>query len=143
MGERRALVLGTFDLIHNEHLYFLNQAAQLGEVIVGLGTDRYQAGYKRNPVLTYSEREAFLDGLPMVSQVVPRDDVSIAPIIREWLREGDYLAAGGDWIGEPFLELSGIDVAFLMERRINLVFICSERAISTSDIIGRLTNAKG
>lgn len=131
----RCLVLGTFDLFHHEHLYFLIEAAKLGEVVVGLGTDTYQQGYKRRPVLTYEERKAVLQHLPQVAHVAPREEVSIVPLLDEW--EPDYLVAGVDWVDGPFLELSGITSATLAERRINLVYVCSPRRISTSSILER------
>lgn len=130
------LVLGTFDLIHDEHLYFLNQAAQLGPVVVGLGTDTYQRGYKRQPLLTYEERRRTLQQLPMVADVVAREETSIAPLVDD-VQPG-WLVAGVDWAdGDRFLELSGIDVDYLAARRINLAYICSPRRISTSDILRR------
>ncbi len=131
----RCLVLGTFDLIHDEHLYFLNQAARLGDVWVGLGTDSYQRGYKRQPVLTFEERRRTLNQLPQVAGVVAREQVSIVPLIDDL--EPDWLVAGVDWLDGPFLELSGIDGQFLADRRINLVYVCSPRHISTSTILER------
>lgn len=133
-------MLGTFDLIHDEHLFFLNEAARLGDVYVGLGTDHYQRGYKREPVLTYEERRRTLNQLPMVTEVVAREEVSIAPLIDDV--RPDWLVAGVDWVDGPFLELSGIDVDYLAARRINLVYICSPRRISTTDILDRAAAAR-
>lgn len=132
-----ALVLGTFDLIHDEHLYFLSEAARLGPVVVALGTDKYQRGYKRPPVLSYEERKRVLERLPMVAQVVAREEVSIEPVL-DAVRP-KWVVAGVDWAeSAEFLRLSGITVNDLARRHINLVYICSPRHISTSDIIGRV-----
>lgn len=131
------LVLGTFDLVHDEHLYFLNQAARLGDVVVGLGTDTYQRGYKRQPILSFEERKRVLKQLPQVAEVVAREEVSIVPLIDEW--SPSYLVAGVDWVDKPFLELSGIDAGFLADRRIDLVYVCSPRRISTTEILDRIT----
>lgn len=136
MEDPVVLVLGTFDLIHDEHLYFLRRAAALGDVVVGLGTDAYQRGYKRSPVLTFEERKRTLVQLPFVAAVAAREEVSILPLLDEW--RPDYLVAGVDWVDGPFLELSGITVNTLSERRIDLVYVCSPRRISTSDIVDRI-----
>lgn len=129
------LVLATFDIFHEEHAYFLNEAARLGDVVVGLGTDRYQKDYKRPPLRSYEERKALLKQLPMVSKVVPREDVNILPLLDE-LQPG-WLVAGVDWVDGPFLEKSGITVKDLADRRINLAYICSPRRVSSTDIIRR------
>lgn len=135
-GGSRCLVLGTFDLVHDEHLYFLNQAARLGDVFVGLGTDTYQQGYKRSPVLTFEERKRVLVQLPQVAGIVAREEVSIVPLLDEV--QPDYLVAGVDWVDGPFLELSGISKETLADRRVNLVYVCSPRRISTTQIIERI-----
>jgi cytidyltransferase-like protein len=131
----RALVLGSFDVLHYGHLRFLNQAARLGDVIVGLGTDSYQESYKRKPVQAYWEREAALNELPMVSAVVPRDNVNVESLIEE--HSPTYLVAGSDWIGNPFLELSGIDVAYLEANNIVLVYLPRGHDMSTTEILRR------
>lgn len=132
-----ALVLGTFDVFHEEHAYFLNEAAKLGDVVVGLGTDRYQKDYKRPPIRDYEERRALLRQLPMVETVVPREKVDITPLLDDV--KPDYLVAGVDWVNGPFLEKSGITAQTLADRRIHLVFICSPRKVSSSSIIRRFT----
>lgn len=129
------LVLATFDIVHEEHLYYLNQAARLGRVVVGLGTDRYQQDYKRIPVRTYEERKALLKQLPQVHGVVPREAVDITPLLDEI--KPDWLVAGVDWVDGPFLEKSGITVETLADRRINLVYVCSPRRVSTTEILQR------
>lgn len=133
----QVLCLATFDLLHEEHLYLLSEAAKLGAVTVGLGTDRYQREYKRQPVRTYHERKAVLDRLPWVDQVIPREEVGIRPLIDEV--EPDYLVAGVDWVeaSPSFLDLSGLTVDDLAQRRIHLVYICSPKT-STTTIIDRI-----
>lgn len=133
----RVLVLATFDLLHEEHLYLLEEAAKLGKVTVGLGTDRYQRDYKRQPVRTYHERKAVLQRLPWVDQVIPREDVNIMHLLDEVAP--DYLVAGVDWVeaSPSFLQLSGISVDVLAQRRIHLVYICSPKT-STTTIIERI-----
>jgi cytidyltransferase-like protein len=41
------------DMIHHGHINIINEAAKLGEVTVGLLTDKAIASYKRLPYLTY------------------------------------------------------------------------------------------
>jgi phosphoenolpyruvate phosphomutase len=130
----RALCLGSFDVLHYGHIQFLNHVARLGEVVIGLGTDEYQAGYKRAPILTYDERSSALKALGY--KIVPRATVSIVPVVNEV--GPHYLVAGSDWIDKPFLELSGITVTYLEQNEITLVFVPRGHDMSTSRIIERV-----
>lgn len=132
----RVLVLGSFDVLHYGHIRFLNLAVKLGDVYVGLGTDEYQIGYKRAPVCTYEERLAALSELPMVKGVFPRTEKSIVSICR--MVCPDYLVAGSDWIDAPYLELSGVDVTWLEEHNIGLVYLPRDHDMSTTRILERV-----
>ena len=46
------------DMLHHGHINIINEAAKLGDVIVGLLTDRAIASYKRLPYLSFEERRA-------------------------------------------------------------------------------------
>lgn len=131
----RALCLGSFDLsLHPGHLRFLNRVSQLGEVIVGLGTDDYQAGYKRTPYCSYEERKWALEEAGY--QVVARDQVTIEPLIETI--QPDYLVAGSEWFDAPYLELSGIDMDYLIAQGVSLVFIPRDHDMSTSELVRRV-----
>jgi phosphoenolpyruvate phosphomutase / 2-hydroxyethylphosphonate cytidylyltransferase len=133
--ESTVLILGSFDVaLHGGHLQVLNQAARLGRVVVGLGTDEYQAGYKRIPYCTYEERKWMLEQAGY--EVAARDEVSIKGLVREV--KPDYLAAGSDWIGKPYLELSGIDGAWLESQGIALVYLPRDHDMSTTELIARV-----
>jgi len=46
-GKRIVTINGSFDILHNGHLYIINEARQLGDVlIVGLNSDKSVASYK-------------------------------------------------------------------------------------------------
>jgi cytidyltransferase-like protein len=132
----KALILGSFDILHAGHLETLNYAARLGEVIVGLGTDEYQRIYKHEPVCPYEERALALESLPQVSQVLPRKEIDARPLF-EAVRP-DYFVAGMDWYGAPHLEMSGIDVDFVNSLGITLVYQPRNHSMSTSAIIERI-----
>lgn len=130
-----ALCLGSFDVLHYGHIQFLNRCARLGDVIIGLGTDAYQESYKRAPYLTFPERRAALEALGY--RVAVRDKVSTLQLLDD--TEPDYLVAGSDWIGQPFLELSGLTTGDLTDRGIALVFVPRDHNMSTSEIVRRIS----
>lgn len=132
-----ALVLGSFDVLHYGHIQFLSQAARLGDVTVGLGSDEYQRSYKHDPYLTWDERAQALYALGY--DVIERSQVSIVPLLDEL--DPDYLVAGADWIGQPFLELSGVTAGDLSERNIGLVFLPRSHSMSTSEIVKRINES--
>ncbi|MCX8204390.1 MAG: cytidylyltransferase family protein [Candidatus Nezhaarchaeota archaeon] len=76
---RKVLVAGVFDLIHPGHLYFLQQAKELGEVYVVVARDSTVEKVKgRRPVVPENQR------LKVVSQLKPVDRALLG-------EEGDLL----------------------------------------------------
>ena len=82
------------DLIHHGHINIIRKASELGEVIVGVLTDKAIASYKRLPYLNYSEREAVVRALKGVSKVVPQRTLDYRPNIKR-LRP-DFVVHGDD-----------------------------------------------
>lgn len=130
----RALVFGSFDVLHHGHIEFLKMCERLGDVVVGLGTDEYQRGYKHDPVLSYEERRRALEALGY--QVVKRDHVSTLPLLDQV--KPDYIVAGSDWLRAPHLEMSGLTVADLDERGVAFVYMPRNHNMSTSEIVRRI-----
>ena len=96
MSEQKTVYVGmSADLIHPGHLNILEHAAGLGDVIVGLLTDRAIASYKRLPHLTYDQREAVVASLRTVHQVVPQETLDYAENLRRF--RPDFVVHGDDW----------------------------------------------
>ena len=83
------------DLLHDGHMNILHEASKLGEVIVGLLTDRAIANYKRLPLLTFEQRKKVIENIRMVSRVYVQEDDDYIPAIREL--KPDYFVHGDDW----------------------------------------------
>jgi phosphoenolpyruvate mutase len=83
------------DLVHHGHVNIISEASKLGEVIVGLLTDKAIASYKRVPLLPYEHRKAIIEGMRGVSQVVPQDTLDYVPNLKK-IRP-DYVVHGSDW----------------------------------------------
>jgi len=60
------------DLIHPGHINIIKEATKLGEVTVGLLTDKAIASYKRLPFLTYEQRKTVIEQIKGVQNVVPQ-----------------------------------------------------------------------
>jgi phosphoenolpyruvate phosphomutase / 2-hydroxyethylphosphonate cytidylyltransferase len=83
------------DLIHPGHINILKQAADLGDITVGLLTDAAIASYKRLPHMTYEQRQAVVENLKGVTKVVPQETLDYVPNL-ERLRP-DFVVHGDDW----------------------------------------------
>jgi len=83
------------DLVHPGHLNIINEAAKLGEVVVGLLTDEAIANYKRLPYMTYEERRIVVDALKGVSRCVPQATLDYTDNLKAL--KPDYVVHGDDW----------------------------------------------
>lgn len=130
------LVCGIFDLLHQGHLHLLRRASELGPVVVGLLTDELATSYKRKPVLTWWERRAALQELPWVVQVVRKTSHDTRDLIRQY--EPRYLACGTDWEPAAFYELNHLTSDFMERNDVAMVFLPSDRTMTTTRIIERM-----
>ncbi len=83
------------DLIHPGHLNILNEAAKLGEVTVGLLTDKAIGSYKRLPYLEYEQRKIILENLKAVKEVIPQETLDYRPNLNRV--KPDFVVHGDDW----------------------------------------------
>lgn len=83
------------DLIHPGHLNIIKEAAKLGEVTVGVLTDKAIASYKRLPFLSYDQRKMIVENLKGVERVIPQDTLDYRPNLRQV--KPDFVVHGDDW----------------------------------------------
>lgn len=92
---KKVYVAMSADLIHPGHINIIQQAAKLGDVVVGVLTDKAIASYKRLPYLNYEQRKTIVENLKGVSKVVPQHTLDYVPNLLE-LRP-DFVVHGDDW----------------------------------------------
>lgn len=83
------------DLIHHGHINIIKKAGELGEVTIGLLTDRAIASYKRLPYLSYKEREHIVSAMKGVSKVIPQETLDYRPNLEKL--KPDFVVHGDDW----------------------------------------------
>jgi phosphoenolpyruvate phosphomutase len=83
------------DLIHPGHLNIIKEAGKLGDVIVGLLTDKAIASYKRLPTLKYEQRKIIIENIKGVSEVVPQNELDYTKNLRKY--KPDFVVHGDDW----------------------------------------------
>lgn len=87
------------DIMHPGYINIINKAAEYGEVMVGLFTDKAIANHRRLPYLTLDQRKAVVENIKNVTKVVPQDDWSYVPNLNEYKPE--YIIHGDDWQEGP------------------------------------------
>ena len=97
-GQRVVFTNGCFDILHAGHLYCLERARQLGDLlVVGLNSDqsvRLLKGESR-PIIDQEHRAALLAGLACVNAVVIFDEETPAALVAHL--HPDVLVKGGEY----------------------------------------------
>lgn len=83
------------DLVHPGHINIVKKAAVLGDVIVGLLTDKAIASYKRVPFMEWNQRFEVISSLKGVTEVVAQHTLDYRPNLLEI--KPDYVVHGDDW----------------------------------------------
>lgn len=83
------------DLIHPGHMNILKIARELGDVTVGLLTDKAIASYKRLPFMTYEQRRLIVEEIRGVQRVIPQETLDYVANLE--LVKPDYVVHGDDW----------------------------------------------
>lgn len=84
------------DLLHAGHINILKEASKLGDVTVGLLTEKAAGELNDVPYLEYDNRKLVLESLSFVTEVIPQKTASYKENL-EHLRP-DYVVHGDDWI---------------------------------------------
>jgi phosphoenolpyruvate mutase len=83
------------DLVHPGHMNILKEAAKLGNVTVGLLTDKAIASYKRLPYMTYEQRKAVIENIKGVVEVIPQETLDYRPNLEHI--KPSIVVHGDDW----------------------------------------------
>ena len=83
------------DLVHPGHMNIIQEGAKLGDVVVGLLTDKAIASYKRLPYMKYEQRKAVIENIKGVVKVIPQDTLDYRPNLEQV--KPDYVVHGDDW----------------------------------------------
>ena len=82
--KKKVFVTGCFDLLHSGHVAFLREAAEHGDLYVGIGSDTTVKNLKgRYPVYTQAERKYILEALSFVKECVVNSGEGILDFINE------------------------------------------------------------
>ena len=83
------------DLVHPGHMNIISEAAKLGDVTVGLLTDKAIASYKRLPYMTFDQRKIVIENIKGVNKVVEQNTLDYRPNLE--LIKPNVVVHGDDW----------------------------------------------
>ena len=85
MGRKKKIfVTGCYDMLHSGHIAFFQEAAQYGDVYVGLGSDKTIYNLKgKYPVNNQDERKYMIDALKYVKKCVINTGSGIIDFLKE------------------------------------------------------------
>ena len=83
------------DILHTGHINIIEVARNLGDVTIGLLTDKAIVNYKRLPMLEFKKRKRIVENIKGVKSIVTQDTYDYEPILRKL--KPDYLVHGDDW----------------------------------------------
>lgn len=86
------IAISTF---HPGHMDIIAVGRELGEVTIGLLTDKAIGSYKRLPFLTYEQRKTIVENIQGVARVVSQSTLDYVPNLRQL--KPDYVVHGDDW----------------------------------------------
>ena len=133
-GKRIVFTNGVFDLLHPGHLRYLQQARELGDLlVVALNSDRSVRANKgeSRPITPELERIEILEALTCVDAVVVFDEDTPHAVISAL--QPDVLVKGADWAEDAIV---GRDIVEARGGRV--VRLPVERGYSTTAIIERI-----
>ena len=83
------------DILHTGHINIINVARDLGEVTIGLLSDKAIMNYKRLPLIKIEKRKMIIENIKGVKSIIIQDTYDYEPILRKL--KPDYLVHGDDW----------------------------------------------
>jgi rfaE bifunctional protein nucleotidyltransferase chain/domain len=137
-GQRIVLTNGCFDVLHSGHTRYLNQAKQLGDVlVVALNSDESVRRLKGpgRPINAVADRAAVIAALSCVDYVTVFDSPTAIPLIDQ-LRP-DVYAKGGDYTPEMLEETKSVEDH---GGRVAILDYVAER--STTAVVRRIRDGK-
>ena len=87
------------DMLNSGHINLIKNAYKLGDVTIGLLTDKAIALYKRVPHSDYKQRLTVIKNIKYVKRVVPQESIDHTDNLKKY--KPDILVHGDDWKKGP------------------------------------------
>ena len=139
MKKKKVYVALSADILHEGHINILKIAFNLGNVTVGLLTDKAIAEFKKLPLLNYNQRKQVIENIKFVTEVIPQDTLDYRPNLIDI--KPDYVVHGDDWKKGVLKKTRGQVISILKKWSGRLIEPKYTKTISSSLIKSRLQNS--
>ena len=113
MGKSLAYVTMVGDVVHPGNLNVLNEAAKLGDVVVGLLTDKAIVSREHPPYLNFEQRMIIISSIKNVTKVIPQDDWCGEENLRSL--KPKYVVHGDNWVSNSLSKVRDRTAEILSE----------------------------
>ena len=97
--QKKVYMAMSADFIHQGHLNIIKKARELGELTIGVISDKGVATYKRSPILNFQQRKDIIENIKGVHQVIEQLDLDYEPNLIKL--KPDYVIHGDNWQTGP------------------------------------------
>ena len=84
------------DILHGGHIAIIRKAQRLGRLVIGVLSDEAVSGYKRYPLVPFSERKVMMENIAGVSAVVEQKTLSYRDNLLRY--RPAIVVHGDDWV---------------------------------------------
>ncbi len=95
MSRQKVYVALSADILHHGHINIFYKASELGDITVGLLTDKAIAEHKRLPFLDFSQRKIIVENIKGVVDVIEQNTWSYKENL--YKVKPDFVVHGDDW----------------------------------------------
>lgn len=121
------------DFFHHGHINILIRANKLGNVIVGLMTDKGIKSYKiKKPFIGYNNRKKILQNIKQIKKVLPLNGLKFAWIAKKY--KFDFFVHGDDWKKGPQENPKKELIAAMKKWKGKVIEVPYTTGVSTSEI---------
>lgn len=135
----KVITLGTFDMLHSGHLKLFKKCLKLGDLIVGLNTDRFVRNFKGSrPIMSYHEREEMIKETNMVDMIISNDQSKGNAKDTILASEAELIVVGSDWARKDYVGQIGVDWDWLDKHGIGICYVNYTEGVSSTELKRRL-----
>lgn len=138
---KRVYLCMSTDVIHGGHINIIEKASALGELTVGVLSDKTVASFKRYPILPCIERTKIILALKGVHQVIVQDTMSYHKVLHDL--KPDIVVHGDDWLTSSQLPLREEAISILQSyggQLIEFPYTYSEEYEHLEDVVRKRTS---
>ena len=84
MNKKKVYLGLTVDTIHHGHINLIKKASELGDVTIGLLTDKAVANHKRMPILNYKQRKIIIENIVGVKKVIAQEQWDYSLTVKKY-----------------------------------------------------------